>query len=92
MVVKVALQAILLPEPDGGFLILIPAPPGCFSKADTIEEAQASAVEAWLESVHDSRKAKAIRAATERSPVEVSGAPGREGYQREAYVPRARAP
>ncbi len=73
MTLKVTLQALALPEENGGFSVIIPALPGCYSDADTIEEAQANAVEAaegWLASVHDSNKAAAIRNATEPLPGE----------------------
>ena len=43
---------IALPEPDGGVPVVIPAL-GCATQGDTIEEAQANAVEAaegWLTS------------------------------------------
>src|SRR3954447_4568350 len=46
--VIVRLQAIALPEADGGFTVVIPAL-GCATEGDTIEEAQANAVVA---SVH----------------------------------------
>jgi predicted RNase H-like HicB family nuclease len=62
--VMVRLQAIALPEPDGGFTVVIPAL-GCATQGDTIEEAQANAVEAaegWLTSQHKRMKDEAIRA------------------------------
>jgi predicted RNase H-like HicB family nuclease len=62
--VRVRLQAIALPEADGGFTVVIPAL-GCATEGDTIEEAQANAVEAaegWLTSQHKRRKDEAIRA------------------------------
>ena len=43
--VTVRLQAIALPEADGGFTVVIPAL-GCATQGDTIEEAQANVVEA----------------------------------------------
>ena len=48
--VLVRLQAIALHEADGGFTVVIPAL-GCATQGDTIQEAQANAVEAaegWL--------------------------------------------
>jgi predicted RNase H-like HicB family nuclease len=62
--VLVRLQAIALPEADGGFTVVIPAL-GCATQGDTIEEARANAVEAaegWLTSQHKRRKDAAIRA------------------------------
>ncbi len=62
--VMVRLQAIALPEADGGFTVVIPAL-GCATQGDTIEEAQVNAVEAaegWLTSQHKRRKDEAIRA------------------------------
>ena len=63
--VTVRLQAIALPEGDGGFTVVIPAL-GCATEGDTIEQAQANAVEAaegWLMSQHKRMKDVAIRAA-----------------------------
>jgi predicted RNase H-like HicB family nuclease len=34
------------PEPDGSFFVTVPALPGCFTRARTIEECQERAVEA----------------------------------------------
>ncbi len=62
--VMVRLQAIALPEVDGGFTVVIPAL-GCATQGDTIEEAQTNAVEAaegWLTSQHKRMKDEAIRA------------------------------
>ena len=62
--VMVRLQAIALPEADGGFAVVIPAL-GCATQGDTIEEAQANAVEAaegWLTSQHKRKTDEAIRA------------------------------
>jgi predicted RNase H-like HicB family nuclease len=63
--VTVRLPAIALPEADGRYSVLIPAL-GCATEGDTIEEAQANAVEAaegWIASQHDLHKAEAIRVA-----------------------------
>jgi predicted RNase H-like HicB family nuclease len=65
--VLVRLHAIALPEADGGFTVVIPAL-GCVTQGDTIEEAQANAVEAaegWLTSQHKRMKDEAIRATQE---------------------------
>ena len=62
--VMVRLEAIALPEADGGFTVVIPAL-GCATQGDTIEEAQANAAEAaegWLTSEHKRMKDSAIRA------------------------------
>jgi predicted RNase H-like HicB family nuclease len=62
--VKVRLQAIAMPEPDGGYSVVVPALPGCFTEGDTIEEVQANIVEAaegWLGATHDQNKEQAIR-------------------------------
>lgn len=64
--VRVRLQALAIPEPTGGYSIIVPALPGCFSDAETIEEAQANAVEAaelWLAAQHDDNREGALRAA-----------------------------
>jgi predicted RNase H-like HicB family nuclease len=58
------LQAIALPEADGGFTVVIPAL-DCATQGDTIEEAQANAVESaegWLTSQHKRMKDEANRA------------------------------
>jgi predicted RNase H-like HicB family nuclease len=64
--VQVKLQALAIPEPGGGYSVVVPALPGCVTDADTIEEAQANVVEAaelWLESQHEHRKAESLRVA-----------------------------
>jgi predicted RNase H-like HicB family nuclease len=46
------LRVLLEKEEDGGFSVVVPALPGCFTEGDTIEEALANAKEAaegWLE-------------------------------------------
>jgi predicted RNase H-like HicB family nuclease len=63
----VRLQAIALPEADGGFTVVIPAL-GCTTEGDTIDEAQANAVEAaegWLASQHKRMEHATIRATQE---------------------------
>jgi predicted RNase H-like HicB family nuclease len=62
--VKVRLQAIALPEEGGGYSVVVPALPGCYTEGDTIEEVQANIVEAaegWLAATHDQRKDQAVR-------------------------------
>jgi predicted RNase H-like HicB family nuclease len=63
--VTVRLQAVALPEAEGGYSVLIPAL-GCATEGDTIEEARANAVEAaegWLASMHDRHRDGAVRVA-----------------------------
>jgi predicted RNase H-like HicB family nuclease len=65
--VKVRLQAIALPEPEGGYSVVVPALPGCVTEGDTIEEVQANVVEAaegWLDSQHDALKDEALKVMT----------------------------
>ncbi len=65
--VMVRLPAIALPEADGGFTVVIPAL-GCATQGDTIEDAQANAIEAaegWLASQHKRMKEASIRATQE---------------------------
>jgi predicted RNase H-like HicB family nuclease len=67
--VMVRLQAIALPAADGGFTVVIPALRYA-TQADTIEEAQANAVESaegWLTSQHKQMKDEAILATVSRS-------------------------
>jgi predicted RNase H-like HicB family nuclease len=62
--VKVRLRAVALQEADGRYSIAVPALPGCYSAADTIEDAQANVVEAaegWLDVNHDREKAATVR-------------------------------
>jgi predicted RNase H-like HicB family nuclease len=64
--VKVRLQAIALPEADGGYSVLVPGLPGCVTQGDSIEEVQANVVEAaegWLASMHDRHRDRAIKIA-----------------------------
>ncbi len=61
MVVRVAITALLYPEPEGGFSIVVPALPGCFTEAETIEEARVQvrdAAEGWLAVMHDREAGK----------------------------------
>jgi predicted RNase H-like HicB family nuclease len=62
--VRVRLKAIALQEDDGRYSITVPALPGCYSAADSIEDASANVVEAaegWLDVSHDREKANAVR-------------------------------
>jgi len=66
--VMVRLQAIALPEAEGGYSVIVPALPGCVTQGETIEEVQTNIIEAaevWLEVTHDQNKEKAIRDASE---------------------------
>jgi predicted RNase H-like HicB family nuclease len=65
--VRVRLQAIALPEPEGGYSVVVPALPGCVTEGDTLEEVQANIVEAaegWLDSQHDALKEEALKVMT----------------------------
>ena len=64
--VRVRVQALAIPEATGGYSLVVPALPGCFSEADTLEEATANVVdaaEAWLAAGHDLNKDDDIRVA-----------------------------
>ncbi len=39
-------QVILIPDPDGGFVVEVPSLPGCYSQGETVEEALANIREA----------------------------------------------
>ena len=66
--IRVRLQAIALPEADGGFTEVIPAL-GCATEGDSIE-----AAEGWLTSQHKRRKDEAIgRCRDETNLWEASG-------------------
>jgi predicted RNase H-like HicB family nuclease len=67
VVVKVALQAIALPEAEGGYSVVVPALPGCVTQGDTIEEVQANIVEAaagWVGSQHEALQEEALKVMT----------------------------
>jgi predicted RNase H-like HicB family nuclease len=64
--VKVRLQALAIPEPDGGYSVLVPALPGCVTQADTLEEIQSNLIEAaegWLATGHEINKEEDLRIA-----------------------------
>jgi antitoxin HicB len=49
-------RILLTPEDEGGFSVLVPALPGCFTHGETIEEAIEMATEAinlYIESLED---------------------------------------
>lgn len=53
----VTLDAVLHPDPDGGYTAEVPALPGCYSEGDSLDEAKANiqdAAVAWLAAAHDS--------------------------------------
>lgn len=39
-------QVILVPDPDGGYVVEVPSLPGCYSQGETVEEALANIREA----------------------------------------------
>lgn len=54
--VPVTLDALLHPDPDGGYTAEVLGLPGCYSEGDTLETATANireAAEAWLAAAHD---------------------------------------
>lgn len=63
--VSVRLQAIALPEAEGGYSVLIPAL-GCATQGETLEAARANLIEVaelFLDDQHDRVKAEAIAVA-----------------------------
>jgi predicted RNase H-like HicB family nuclease len=67
---RVEIEAIVIPELDGGFSVVVPALPGCFAEGDTVEEIQANIIEAaesWLETVHARNAEQAMKDAIEGS-------------------------
>jgi len=46
-------NVVLEPSPDGGYVAVVPALPGCYSQGDTVEEALASAREAIELTIED---------------------------------------
>jgi predicted RNase H-like HicB family nuclease len=64
VVVNVPVQALAFPEADGGYSVVVPELPGCFTEADSIEEVRANVAEAargWLAVQHDRNRVAAIR-------------------------------
>ncbi len=48
--------AVLFPDPDGGYTVVVPALPGCITEGETVEEALAmaqEAIELYLEAASD---------------------------------------
>lgn len=61
----VRLRAIALPEPEGGYSVIVPALPGCFTEGDTLDQIQpnvAEAAQGWLDAQHDRLRVGAIEA------------------------------
>jgi predicted RNase H-like HicB family nuclease len=61
--VRVRLEALAFPEPEGGYSVIVPSLPGCVTQGDTIEEVQANIVEAsegWLKVAHERNRVEAI--------------------------------
>lgn len=53
-------RIVLIPEDDGGFSVIVPALPGCFTQGDTREEAMEmakEAIELHLEALRDDGEA-----------------------------------
>jgi antitoxin HicB len=46
-------NVVLEPSPDGGYVAVVPALPGCYSQGDSVEEALAGAREAIELTVED---------------------------------------
>ena len=46
-------NVVLEPDPEGGYVAVIPAFPGCYSQGDTVDEALANAREAILLTIED---------------------------------------
>jgi antitoxin HicB len=49
-------HVVLEPDPEGGYVAVTPAFPGCYSQGDTAEEALANAREAILLTIEDMRE------------------------------------
>ncbi len=48
-------HVVLEPDPDGGYVAVVPAFPGCYSQGDTVEEALSNARDAISLTVEDMR-------------------------------------
>jgi len=53
-------HVVLEPDPEGGYVAVVPAFPGCYSQGETAEEALANAREAILMTIEDMRERDAI--------------------------------
>ena len=49
-------NVFLEPDPDGGYVAVVRALPGCYSQGDTVEEALANARDAILLTIEDLRE------------------------------------
>ena len=49
-------HVVLEPDPEGGYVAVIPAFPGCYTQGDTAEEALSNAREAILLTIEDMRE------------------------------------
>jgi predicted RNase H-like HicB family nuclease len=49
-------NVFLEPDPDGGYVAVVPALPGCYSQGDTVEEALANARDAIVLTIEDLRE------------------------------------
>ena len=62
--VRVRLRALVVPEPDGRYSVIVPALPGCVTQGDSVEEIQANVVEAaevWLSAGFDLNRDHALK-------------------------------
>ena len=46
-------SVILEPDPDGGYVVVVPAFPGCYTQGETVDEALANAREAIELTIED---------------------------------------
>jgi len=49
-------HVVLEPDPEGGYVAVVPAFPGCYSQGETAEEALSNAREAILLTIEDMRE------------------------------------
>jgi predicted RNase H-like HicB family nuclease len=49
-------NVFLEPDPDGGYVAVIPALPGCYSQGETVEEALSNARDAIILTIEDMRE------------------------------------
>ncbi len=62
--VKVRVRAIVVPEADGRYSVIVPALPGCVTQGDSVEEVQANIVEAseaWLSAGFELNREEALK-------------------------------
>jgi antitoxin HicB len=63
-------QVQLVPDPDGGYTVLVPALPGCVSYGETVEEATRNAKEAIQLYIEVLRaKKEPVPVESEREPI-----------------------